>query len=43
VYGRDGKYIYIYIYEIVVENLEERKPFRKPKDRWEANIKMDLT
>jgi hypothetical protein len=30
-------------YRIVVEKRERRRPLGRPRRRWEANIKMDLT
>jgi hypothetical protein len=30
------------VYRILVGKLEGRRPLRKPKRRWENNIKMDL-
>jgi len=32
----------IYIYKILVENPESKRPFRRPRCRWETNIRMDL-
>jgi hypothetical protein len=30
-------------YKILVEKPEGKRPFGKPRCKWEANIKMDLT